>query len=264
MHNYKFSHTYFFKGLLAVAFALALFALTPQLASAQAPCFDQGLTCTAKDLGPFEILSVTDIQSPCTDLDASIPGLEIRVDITYRLNAGSAQRYDLGLTLARDGRNILSATDPATSCISDYLTPLTLARTGVTNWPVDGYFWDNEEAKDPTDVCGDLGSTDTATRTLDNVVVSCVDTDGDGKIDVSICQVYDNNFNTYCGATGPGTGSKCDCFRMALPITPTAIEGLTFSASSRALPVGLALSGLGLLLIAGVLLTVYLRRRAHA
>jgi hypothetical protein len=51
---------------------------------------------------------------------------------------------------------------------------------------------------------------------------------------------------------------------MDLPITPTAIEGLSFSASSQALPVGLALGGVGLLLIAGVMLSVYLRRRAHA
>ena len=70
--------------------------------------------------------------------------------------------------------------------------------------------------------------------------------------------VATKDFNTngiYC--INPTGTDPYNCY----PSTPTAIEGLSFSASSRALPVGLALGGVGLVLIAGVLLSVYLRRR---
>jgi len=264
MENNKLLQANLLKGLLAIFFALALFALTPQLASAQTSCLPSAGSCTAGDLPPLTITSVTDVQGPCTDLIPTNGAgvLEIKLDISYQFNTGANTRYDLGFFLSRDGQDVLVTSD----CAIDYLVPpLTITRPGDnTAWPVNGYFWDAEDAVGAGDECGDVSKYDTASRTLNDVTVTCVDTNGNGQIDVSICQVYDNNQQNVCGATNPGTGSKCDCVRMDLPITPTAIEGLSFSASSQALPVGLALGGVGLLLIAGVMLSVYLRRRAHA
>jgi hypothetical protein len=73
--------------------------------------------------------------------------------------------------------------------------------------------------------------------------------------------VATKDFNTngiYC--INPTGADPYNCY----PSTPTAIEGLSFSASSKALPTGLALSGLGLVVIGGVLISVYLRRRARS
>ena len=263
MENTKLLQANLLKGLLAFFFALALFALTPQLASAQTSCLPSAGSCTAGDLPALTITSVTDVQGPCTDLIPTNGAgvLEIKLDISYRFNAGANTRYDLGFFLARDGQDVRVTAD----CAVDYLKPPLTATRPLTEyniWPnASGEFWDAEDTPGLVDECGDVGKYDTASRTLNDVTVTCVDTNGNGQIDVSICQVYDNNQQNDCGATNPGTGSKCDCVRMDLPITPTAIEGLSFSASSQALPVGLALGGVGLVLIAGVLLSVYLRRR---
>jgi len=51
------------------------------------------------------------------------------------------------------------------------------------------------------------------------------------------------------------------CAVVNFDFTPTAIDMLTFSARNESIPVGLALAVLGLLVLSGILLSVYARYR---
>jgi hypothetical protein len=270
MNSHHYFQTHFFKGLLAVLFALALFALTPGLAKAQSPYSDCNPieNCTANDFGAPVIHDVVVVQNGCVDHDNnSATPTAVLLNFKLSYTARSATRYDIGSLLALDGGTAMRDDYLTGSCYRDWLpAPLTATDpSGAgTLWPVSGSFWDGEGGGD---LCGDVPSNDTATRPFNNVYIACVDNDNNGQIDINLCLIYDNNAQNLC-TTLPdpttGTTAKCQCLTVNVPVTPTAIEGLSFSASSRALPVGLALSGMGLALIGGVLLSIYLRRRAHA
>jgi len=280
MKNNRLSQMFSWKGLLAVIFALAIFALTPSLASAQDSvvgdyCVQHylgGAVCTANDVR-IEAVYVRDIVRSCSKLtpDDPFPTMEATLEFLIAQPPGAPQaRYDIGLFLSLDENSAQSGTN----CFHSYLEqPLsTTPVIGDYNGDLiddiyNGKPWlDMESGVTPTDTCGDIRPD---LQLIDNIgpqVIPCQDLDQNSVLDISVCTSWDNNANTTC--TGydtayPGTPSKCSCQIVDL-YGPTAIEGLTFSASSRALPTGLALSGLGLLLIVGVLLSVYLRRRAQA
>ena len=283
MEKTKFIQSFLLKGLLAAAFTLALFALTPTLASAQTACWDQSLGCTAQDMDDLavEVLSVDSVGCVDTDANPTTPP-QVQVDLKVTMTA-KVERRDYGIVISQDGNNILG-TSYATQCEFDWL-PSPLTTTDATNlWPYDDggtlKFFDSEAVPQPrSDGCGDLLPGDQAVRYYYDLWVACVDlytydpidqdsTLGpDGQIDMDVCFAYDQTDGADCYSeadTLPGTSSKCGCLRVNISVSPTAIEGLSFSASSQALPVGLVLGGVGLVLIAGVLLSVYLRRRARA
>jgi hypothetical protein len=282
MEKTKLFQTNLFKGLLAVIFALAIFALTPSLASAQdsetgnfcVQDYRTGAVCTANDVR-IEAIYVRDIARSCSTLPGdTFPTMEASLEFLIAQPPGApSARYDIGLFLSLDTNSALSGDN----CFHSYLEPpidieANIIPYGDYNGDLipdiyNGDPWlDMEAGVTPTDTCGDIHPD---LQLIDNVglqKIPCQDLNGDSVLDISVCTSWDNNNNTTCtGVTTafPGTPSKCSCQVVNL-YGPTAIEGLSFSASSRALPTGLALSGLGLLLIVGVLLTVYLRRRAHA
>jgi len=279
MKNYRLSKMFSWKGLLAVIFALALFALTPNLASAQdsetgnfcVQDYRTGAVCTANDVR-IEAIYVRDITRSCSTLPGdTFPTMEATLEFLIAQPAGApSARYDIGLFLSLDGNSALSGDN----CFHSYLEPPISATITYGDFNADlvpdiynGNPWlDMEAGVTPTDTCGDIQP---GIQLIDNVgaqKIPCQDLNGDSVLDISVCSSWDNNNSTTCTGVKtafPGTPSKCSCQVVNL-YGPTAIEGLTFSASSKALPTGLALSGLGLLLIVGVLLSVYLRRRAQA
>jgi hypothetical protein len=279
MKNNRLSQMFSWKGLLAIIFALAIFALTPGLAAAQSEtgnfCIeDYNLrNCTANDFGVKE-LYFKEVITMC-GMDPAHPG-QAYVVFEAVLSTAQPIRYDVGIFLALDGYDPDNPDENQAifgdNCYHDYLdgdlttdpeyTALYPAGDPTLNDILDGPWWDADG-----DVCGDMDSDTAVIKTLDPVWIACVDSNGDGSVDVDACGSYNQLAIDVCSGIKdaiPGTTAKCGCVRLELPFTPTAIEGLTFSANSKALPTGLALSGLGLLLIVGVLLSVYLRRRAHA
>jgi len=78
-------------------------------------------------------------------------------------------------------------------------------------------FHDGEEAQDPPDVCADLQQGVDAFFNIGQVLLPCVDTDGDSRIDIGTCVSWENNPNTVesqCRGVDdaiPGTPSKCRC-----------------------------------------------------
>ncbi len=283
MKNNRLSQVFSWKGLLAVIFALAIFALTPNLASAQAPvppnvCVQDylgGAVCTANDVR-IEAIYVRDIIRSCSTLPGdTYPTMEATLEFLIAQPPGApSARYDIGLFLSLDQSSALDGDN----CFHSYLEPPLDIEANLIpygDYNADGTpdiydgipaWLDMEAGVTPTDTCGDIHPD---LQLIDNVgvqVIPCQDQDGNSVLDISVCTSWDNNSNTTCTGVDtayPGTPSKCSCQVVDL-YGPTAIEGLTFSASSKALPTGLVLSGLGLLLIVGVLLSVYLRRRAQA
>jgi hypothetical protein len=271
-----------FTGLVVTA----LLALIPQTALAQDPnpippvestCLDAGLNCTAKDFGDLVLVSQTS-KSGCINHDNSADGsLEMLFDFTIRLTAASATRYDAGVILSLDGRPTQRTDLTTIACLKDYLpTPLTTI-DNTTDWPnIDGAYWDAETGTGGAvlpDTCGDLAGNDAALRTYTNVWVACVDnvivnTNGtttpgqDGRIDLNLCVLYDNNTKNAClnvyNATA-GTTAKCGCgYYVTFPFTPTAVSLLDMNARSSQ---GYLLGGLGLLLAAGASGSFWLYRK---
>jgi hypothetical protein len=272
MEKTRLFQTNLWKGLLAVIFALAFFALTPGLAAAQSGetgdvCISHYASgnCTANDFGVKE-LYFDHVITAC-GLDPQHPGYA-NVVLEAVLSTARPTRYDVGIFLALDGG---SAND-GTSCFHDYLNPpLTATPTYIAYYPAgdptlddifNGPWWETEG-----DTCGDMQPDTTVIKTLEAIWIKCVDTNSDGHVDISACGSYEQTAGVDCfDVTGaiPGTTAKCGCTRFELPFTPTGIENLTFSVSSQAVPTGLILSAIGLVLIGGVLLSVYLRRRMQA
>jgi hypothetical protein len=268
-----------FTGLIVTA----LLVLIPQTALAQDPtapvvstCLDAAENCTANDFGDLELVSQTS-KSGCIDHDNN-GTLEMLFDFTIRLEAASATRYDAGVILSLDGLPAQRADLTTVACLKDFLpTPLTTTDTvGINDWPVAGAYWDGETGTNGAtlpDYCGDLPGNDRAVRTYTDVWVACVDnvnvgangvpTPGqDGRIDLNICILYDNNTKNACknvyDAT-VGTTAKCGCeYYVTFPFTPTAVSLLDMNARSSQ---GYLLGGLGLLLAAGASGSYWLYRK---
>jgi hypothetical protein len=221
--------------------------------------YRSGATCTANDVR-LERLDFVEVISPCTGI-----GSTATVVFDALLSAdGSPNRYDIGFFIATDGTTHDTNLDPSgpfgalggDSCYHDYLDG------GATPNPV--YEQDNlpigapdtvpdtiydinfNDADDSTvfggwwngntdgDTCGDIEQNRAALTRLQPMTITCVDNDGDGAVDISVCASWDNNTNTACSnvqSAIPGTGSKCSCSTINLPFAPTAV---TLSESSAA------------------------------
>jgi uncharacterized repeat protein (TIGR01451 family) len=182
--------------------------------------FLAGARCTANDVRLEQLTAVTVVEE-CL---AGVSG-ETEVIFQAMVSAeGSPNRYDIGIFLALDGGSALTGD----SCYHDYLpSPLTSTPTyGDANGDtipdiLNGPWWNGES--DPSDVCGDIETNTQVLKTLPSLRFACVDNNGDGSADVSVCASWDNNANTTC--TGsldafPGTNSKCGCGEVELGILP--------------------------------------------
>jgi uncharacterized repeat protein (TIGR01451 family) len=183
--------------------------------------FRAGAGCTAQDVRLEELTAVTVIEE-------CLAGVSGETEVIFQAlvsAAGSPDRYDVGIFLALDGGSALTGD----SCYHDYLQPpLTSAPTyGDANGDtvrdiLNGPWW-NGELVDPSDVCGDIETNSQVLKTLAPLRFACIDNNGDGSADVSVCSSWDNNRNTTC--TGslqafPGTNPKCGCGVVELGILP--------------------------------------------
>jgi hypothetical protein len=115
------------------------------------------------------------------------------------------------------------------------------------------------------DICADSegNNVDIVFNTINSFDIACVDTDGDGLVDVHACASYDNNRqNTCTGAADaiPGTPSKCGCTLVNLPFTPTAVTLSDVSATGSDSAIVPLLAAFGILAV----VTFFLLRRVRA
>jgi hypothetical protein len=215
-------------GLLAV---LAV-ALLPEPAQAQLGnfCvrdFQPGAVCTANDVR-VQALNLVSIIEDCP---SGIPGSALATFEVFISAVGAPDRYDIGLFIALDGG---SARD-GNSCLHDYLEPPLTPTPAYGDSNGDGIpdlnggpWWDAD-----ADACGDIQSNTQLFKRVTSLRVACVDTNGNGFVDASVCTSWDNNTGSICGGLPdafPGTNAKCGCERVetGIPIggpTPPPTPG---------------------------------------
>ena len=212
---------------------LALFVavLPPQPAVAQeGSCIDDvtGIVnvCAADDVWLSYLRNAEDLV--CT------PGEPVTLNLEAWLLATSLERYDIGLFLALDG-----GTADTGSCQQYYLPPpLALGGTcsvsgGACKKDADcpagevcaggydpesgsGPFYD-AEPEDALDECGDLEPGVDTRYLLAPVVVPCIDSDGDGFLDIGTAVSWDDQRDSSCESledAGPSTPETCRYWTM--------------------------------------------------
>lgn len=138
--------------------------------------------CASNDLQLGSITNVT-VLDPC---DGSV-GDTATINLSAYLDVGSNTRYDIWVWLWQPN-----------SCV-------------VSDIP-----WVNNDG----DACGDVNASEDTTVIINNIVVQCIDTNNDGKLDLPYYISWDNNAGTVCSVpsdTVPGTTSKCNKWVYTLP-----------------------------------------------
>ncbi|MBL4773467.1 MAG: hypothetical protein JKX98_07660, partial [Alcanivoracaceae bacterium] len=192
--------------------------------------FRSGAVCTANDVR-IESLTVTSLIEDCNT--GTIGETEVVFD-TLVSAAGSPNRFDIGIFLAKDGgsardgdlchHNYLSGSLTATPFYGDVNGDMV---SDLTNGP----WWDG--AGDG-DTCGDIESNTQLIKTLPALRFQCTDSNLDGSVDISVCTSWDNNTGTACNVVSeafPGTNSKCSCGSVELGIPPVYLT-VTKSANT--------------------------------
>jgi len=170
--------------------------------------FGKSLVCTANDVRIAGAGNIRDISG--SPLTKCISGQTFSFIADFTVVTGATSRYDIGLWFATDGD---PNHDGARSgvCSANIITPPhtdPAAPQLVTLGSAD-------YLKIDSDACGDISTAHNnqviAVR-VDNV--ACVDTDGDGKLNLPNCTSWSQNGSVACNTsdnTVPGSPSKCSC-----------------------------------------------------
>ena len=163
-----------------------------------------------------------------------IPGEPVTLNLEAWMLATSLERYDIGLFLALDG----GAAD--TGSCRHYHLPPPLALGGTCSVSGDGCLKDadcpageactggydpesgsgpfyNAEPEDARDACGDLEPGVDTHYFLEPVVVPCIDSDGDGFLDIGTAVSWDDQQDTTCDSVDdavPRTPERCRYWTM--------------------------------------------------
>ena len=200
--------------------------------------FSSGITCSGTDVQIMDATAVTILE----DCPSGDPGTAL-ASLRFRIAAGTMSRYDIGLFASLNGNSALSGTQ----CLHDYLEPP--LETSPTYADADGNGrqdlsgpWWNAEPFAPGDDCGDIagGTDDLKTLTFR---FSCVDTNLNGIVDISVCTSWSNGTSSTCpnisGAV-PGSGTRCACNVLD--------TGIPFGAGGNVAGLAMARSGANLAL----------------
>jgi len=198
--------------------------------------FSAGITCSGQDVRIMDVTPVAILEDcPGGDPTTAEASLKLRI-------AASLSRYDIGLFLSLNGNSALSGTQ----CLHDYLEPPlstspTYADSDGNGRPdLSGGPWWNAEPFEPADDCGDIASGTDDLKTL-TFRFACVDTNGNGIVDISACVSWSNGTSSTCpnisGAT-PGSGTRCACDVLE--------TGVPFAAGGSVAGLAMARSGANL------------------
>ena len=198
--------------MLSGLIALLVTVLTSQSAVAQdGNCIDDATgiinVCAADDVWLSYLRNAEDL--------TCMPGEPVTLNLEARLLATSLERYDIGLFLALDG----GAAD--TGSCQHYHLPPPLASGGTCSVSGDGCRKDADcpagelcvggynpesgigpfydaEPEDAPDECGDLEPGVDTHYFLAPVVVPCIDSDGDGFLDIGTAVSWDDQRDSTC------------------------------------------------------------------
>jgi len=195
--------------ILALAVLSMVLMITPRTAMGSETgvvCighYTPGAVCTAQDVRIRSLTPVSIIKDCTTAPDVGYADVVFDMLVSA---AGSPNRYDIGAFLALEG----GSAKTGDSCFHDYLPP-PLLNLGATSPSVitNGPWWNGDG-----DTCGDIAAGTDLHKTLEPVRIRCVDTNGDGNIDVDTCVSWDNKAASNCTLVTdafPSTKSKCYC-----------------------------------------------------
>jgi len=197
--------------------------------------FSAGVTCSGQDVRIMDITPVAILEDcPTGDPATAQASLKLRI-------AASLSRYDIGLFLSLNGNSALSGTQ----CLHDYLEPPLVTSPTYTDSDGNGRPdlsgpWWNAEPFEPADDCGDIASGTDDLKTL-TFRFACVDTNGNGIVDISVCSSWTNGTSSTCpniSGAAPGSGTRCAC--------DVLDTGVPFGAGGRVAGLALARSGANL------------------
>lgn len=269
MENPLLIKSILWKALSTSLLVIGVLLLAPQQANAQESgnyCvqdYAPGAVCTANDVRIKE-LKIVEISKPCY-LDP-VGYLDVVFEALVS-SEGSPDRYDIGLFMALDGGSALTGD----SCYHDFLPPPLTTNPVYSDKNGDGIPdinngpWWNGESK-VTDTCGDIETDSQIFRLTQQIRIACTDIDQNGAADIHVCTSWDNQVSKEgegCNSVEnafPGTPAKCGCSVINFDFTPTAINGITFTASNEAITPKLILSALGLLLFCGLAVGYFYHR----
>jgi hypothetical protein len=178
---------------------------------ADQPCLAQasGISggCTANDVSVAQTTSLRVVdKDPVADgvQGCLFPGDSATVSFVAQFHSTATARYDVGVWTSQNGGSALTGTGGSCS---------------VANFPsAPTPPWLNQESSIPTDVCGDISSAADVYSSINNIEVACVDTNGDGNLDINTCLSWSQNATKKSAdaCTSPiqataGTTSKCNC-----------------------------------------------------
>ena len=189
---------------------------------------NKGLTCTANDVNIAQTSSLT--YTPC-----QFPNDTTTISFVAEFNLTAQARYDIGVWVAQDGGDALTG-----AC-------------SVSNFPIaPDPIWVNLDAvSQPTDTCGDIdASHNPLYSSIQTIEVACVDTNGDGFLDVNTCLSWrEPGANDLCTSplqAFPGAPSKCHCQTLpgiAIPVPGEIIVDKVTSPSGNPTVFSFNLSG---------------------
>lgn len=195
-------------------------------------------TCASSDV-VIDELNVVSVVDPCTSYADSA---QVILDaVIHNVTSPPAGRQDIAIFVAKNG----GSAQTGGSCLHDYLEPpLTTSPTyGDANGDAvpdirNGDWLDAEPFTMPHDDCGDLASGTQAIKTLQSEVtplqISCVDTNGDGQVDVDVCVSWSNGTSNRCqqlSEAHPAGSTTCGCARVDVLPEPGAAVALACGAA---------------------------------
>jgi len=193
--------------------------------------FSPGISCSEQDVRIGDV-TVVAILEDCPTGDPSTAEASLKL----RIENGIQTRYDIGVFLSLNGNSALSGTQ----CLHDYLEPpLTTSPTytdsdGNGRPDLSGGPWLNAEPSNPADDCGDIASGTDDLKTL-TFRFACVDTNGNGIVDISACASWHSGPASTCPNISGATPGRCGCDVLE--------TGVPFPAGGRVAGLAMARSG---------------------
>ena len=169
--------------------------------------------CTANDVSLAQTTNLNIIN------DCSFPGDTATISFVAQFKSTATSRYDVGVWIADNGSSALTGPSCTVANFPISPNPPWLDLEGVVGTPA------------TQDTCGDISSAGDVFSSIQSINVACVDTNGDGNLDISTCLSWDQNATNKSGTacTSPiqataGTTSKCSC--QTLPGIAIPVPGI--------------------------------------
>ena len=183
-----------------------------------------GLNCTANDVRLAEATNIV-----ITDDGCAFPGDTVTFTADFEVLLTAQARHDIGIWFAEDGdpNGDGAITGTCTAATPAYAPDPPWLDLDGTSDPLPG---DNKPSG-IQDTCGDIDADHNPLFPSISLTVACIDTDGDGKLNLPNCTSWrQGGANDLCESPEgafPGSPSKCRCdigFNIDIEVPPAVLK----------------------------------------